>query len=189
MAEIKGVLLTAWMEFLKNRYGEKAVADTIEKLRVEDRVLLSSRFLPSSWYPYATLHALRKLTSPLATEADHDLSAEIGRHMAQYVFTGVYQSLLVKDPAKQVTKFTWIKDFFFRETRTLETEITGERSCIVRYRYEPGATPTNAICESLAGFWSRTLELAGAFGVTCIHPKCVANRAAYCEFVFDWELR
>jgi hypothetical protein len=107
--------------------------------------------------------------------------------MSNHVFTGVYRSLLVKDPKKQVTKFSWIKDFFFREARTLETEITGERSCVIRYRYEPGASPTRAICESLCGFWSRTLELAGASGVKCAHPKCVANKAAFCEFVFEWE--
>jgi hypothetical protein len=187
MAEVKGILLTAWMDFLRNRYGQSTVAETVEALAPEERLLLSSPFLPSSWYPYKTLHALRKVTRPLAGRTEENLSAEIGSFMAEYVFTGVYHSLLVKDPIKQVTKFSWIKDFFFREARTLETEMTGERSCIVRYRYESGASPTRAICESLIGFWSRTLELAGASGVRCTHPKCVANKAAFCEFVFDWE--
>src|SRR5262245_42878399 len=187
MAEIKGILLSAWMDFLKNRYGKEAVSEVIEGLAPEDRVLLAAPFLASSWYPYRTLHALRKATRPLAGQTGENLSAEIGRFMAEYVFTGVYRSLLVKDPIKQVDKFSSIKEFFFREARKLESEITSERSCVVRYRYEPGAVPTRAICESLRGFWSRTLELSGAAGVRCAHTKCVASKAPFCEFVFDWD--
>lgn len=186
MAEIKGVLLTAWMTFLKDRYGEQAVADALKTLGPEDRALLSSTFLPSTWYRYETLHSLRRLTRPLARREDRDLSVEIGRFMAEYVFTGVYRSFLVKDPVKQVKKFSWIGDFFFQEARKLETEIISESRCLVRYKYEPGAMPTRAVCESLAGFWSRTLELSGVPRVASTHPTCVTKGAEYCEFFFDW---
>jgi hypothetical protein len=187
MAEIKGILLSAWMEFLKKRYGAQAVQQSLEALNDEDRLRLSAAFLASSWYPYSTLFALQKLTRPLASPADQNLSLEIGRFMAEYVFTGVYRSLLEKDPIKQVDKFNWIRDFFFQETRKLETELMSESRCLVRYRYEGGAKPTRAICESLSGFWSRTLELSGAAQVRRAHPKCVANKAECCEFVFDWQ--
>ncbi|HWC77350.1 MAG TPA: hypothetical protein VG778_07805, partial [Blastocatellia bacterium] len=156
MAEIKGVLLNAWMTFLKNRYGDEAVANAMGTLDSMDRSRLSGAFLPSSWYPYDTLHTLRKLTKPLATSADRHLAAEIGAFMAEHAFTGVYKSLLERDPIKQVRKFAWIGEFFFNEARTLETEITGDTSCVVRYRYEKDATPTRAICESLGAFWRRT---------------------------------
>jgi hypothetical protein len=186
MAEIKGVLINAWMDFLKNRYSEQAVSQAINTLDVEDRLLLSSPFLPSSWYSYGTLHALRRLTRPLATPADRDMSVEIGRFMAEYVFTGVYRSLLAKDPVKQVEKFSWIGDFFFHEARKLDTEIVNGSSCLVRYRYETGASPTRAICESLTGFWSRTLELAGAANIKSAHPRCVTSGGNCCEFAFEW---
>ena len=187
MAEIKGVMLNAWMVFLKDRYGEQAIADKIKSLNAEDRLLFSSLFLPSTWYKYETLHALRRLTQQLATPADQNLSVEIGRFMAEYVFTGVYRSFLVKDPAKQLKKFSWIGDFFFQEARKLETEIISEARYLVRYRYEPGATPTRSICESLTGFWSRTLELSGVSKVKSTHPTCVTRGANYCEFIFDLE--
>jgi len=187
MAEIKGILLKAWTDFLKNRYGEKAISEALSTLSTEDRILLSPIFLPSGWYPYSTLHALRKMTRPLVTAADRHLSREIGRHMAKCVFTGVYRSLLEKDPIKQVEKFLWIRDFFFRETRKLETEIASESRCLVRYRYEDGAKPTRAICESLSGFWGMTLELAGASGIKSSHPKCLTAGGNCCEFVFEWQ--
>jgi hypothetical protein len=187
MANIKGVLLTAYMNFLTNRYGEKAVTEVLQTLEPEDRLLLSKQFLPSSWYPYSTLHALRKVTRALVTPTDRNLSVELGRYQAEFVFTGVYKTFLTKDPAKQVEKFSWIKDFFFQDARTLETEMLGATRCLVRYTYEPGASPTRAICESLGAFWSKTLELAGAPQIKSTHPKCVANRANCCEFIFEWE--
>src|SRR6266498_4857841 len=106
--------------------------------------------------------------------ADGDITAEIGRYMAQHAFTGVYKPLLARDPVKQVQKFTSIGEFFFREARKLETEITGASSALVRYRYVAGAKPTRAICASLSGFWSRSIELAGASQVKASHPKCYA---------------
>jgi hypothetical protein len=186
MAEIKGVLLSAWMTFLKNRYGAEAVSSALNDLDAAEQARLSAPFLPSSWYPYDTLHILRRLTRPLATPSDRNLASEIGAFMAEHAFTGVYHSLLEHDPIKQVQKFNWIGEFFFNEARTLETEITGEASCVVRYRYEPGANPTSAICTSLCAFWSRTIELAGASNVKAAHPKCVANKDSCCEFTFSW---
>jgi hypothetical protein len=187
MAEIKGVLLTAWVGLLKNRYGEQAVTEAIQALEPEDRLLLSKSFLPSSWYPYSTLHALRKMTRLLATPGDQNLSVEIGRYQAEFVFTGVYRSFLVKDPLKQVEKFSWIKEFFFKDARTLETEILSDRRCLVRYTYAPEAKPTRAICESLGAFWSKTLELSGADKIKLTHIKCVASGADCCEFIFEWD--
>jgi hypothetical protein len=189
MAEIKGILLNAWMTFLKNRYGAQAISQGLNQLNDEDRLPLASPFLASSWYPYSTLHSLRRLTRPLTTPADQNLSREIGSYLAEYVFTGVYKSLLEKEPVKQVEKFSYIQNFFFQETRSLETEIINGCRCLVRYRYEKGATPTRAICESLSGFWSRTLELSGAAGIRSAHQKCVVRGDAFCEFLFEWEAR
>ena len=188
MAEIKGILLNAWARFLKERYGDEAVAKAAEALSPEERRLVPAMFLDASWYPFDALHALRKLTKPLVTRTDGDLTVEIGRSMAQHAFTGPYKALLAHDPIKQVQKFTSIGEFFFREARKLETEITGPASCLVRYRYEPGAKPTRAICGSLGGFWSRSIELSGASRVKTAHPKCASVGAAYCEFVFEWSL-
>ena len=189
MADIKGVLLNAWVNFLKERYSPQAVTDALETLDSEDRIILAKPFLASSWYPYDMLHALRRLTRTLWKPEEGDISPDIGRRMAQEAFTGVYRSLLVNDPVKQVEKFSWIGDFFFREARKLETEITGEASCLVRYRYQQGANPSQAICASLKSFWSRTLELAGAENVAANHPKCTARGDALCEFSFQWKSR
>jgi hypothetical protein len=187
MAEVKGILLTAWVDFLKNRYGAQTVTQAISTLEAADHLRVSAPFLASSWYPYDTLNALRMLTRGLATPADQNLSIEIGRIMAAHVFTGVYRSLLAKTPAQQVEKISWIRDFFFKDSLLMETELTSPTSCLVRYRYDPNAKPTRSICESLNGFWSQTLELAGAAKIKAAHQKCAAKGGDCCEFVFAWQ--
>ncbi len=187
MAEIKGVLLNAWMELLKQRYGQEAVSQAFNAVSRKEPSLLSSFFLPTSWYPYSTLDGLRQVTRALATPATPTLSVEVGRFMAEYVFTGVYRTLLVKDPVKQLEKFPSIKEFFFHDTYDLEIDKTGDSRCLVRYRYEPGASPTRAICESLGGFWSKALDLAGASNTRFAHPNCVLNGGPCCEFTLEWQ--
>jgi hypothetical protein len=186
MADVKGILLNGWVKFLRDRYGDEAVDKALAGLSPEDHRLVPTRFLDASWYAFDSLHALRKLTRPLVQRGDGDITVEIGRYMAQHAFTGVYKTLLAHDPIKQVQKFASIGEFFFREARKLETEITGPTSCLVRYRYEAGAKPTRAICASMTGFWSKSIELAGAANIKASHPKCFAEGSDCCEFVFKW---
>src|SRR5438105_7543556 len=105
MAEIKGVLLNAWMELLQKRYGEPAVSQAFTAVSRKDPSLRSAFFLPTNWYPYSALEGLRQVTRALATPSAPILSVAVGRYMAEYVLTGVYRALLVKDPIKQLEKF------------------------------------------------------------------------------------
>ena len=186
MAQIKGVLLNAWVDLLKSRYGERAVAEAFDSVSRNDTTLISSFFLASNWYPYSSLDALRRVTRALATPASPVLSEEVGRCMAEYVFKGVYRTLLVKDPVKQIEKFSSINEFFFQDTYKLETSLTGDSRCQIRYRYEQGTKPTRSICESLGGFWSRAIELAGARNVKSAHTRCVIKGDPCCDFELNW---
>jgi hypothetical protein len=186
MGDTKGIVLTAWMDFLNQRYGQASLAGAIKTLSPDDQALLSAPFLPSSWYPYNTLHALRRVTRALATPADQNLGVEIGRFMADHVFTGIYRSVFVHDPVKMIEKFSWVGDLFYQEVRDLDTEILSDTHVLVRHRHKSGSKPTRAICESLQGFYGRTLELAGALAVRHTHPKCLARADDCCEFVFEW---
>jgi len=187
MADVKGVLLSAWEKMLVQRYGADRVAKAKGALTAEERRYLPLFFLDSNWYAFESLNAMRKLTRSLATRDEKNLSFEIGRSMAQGAFSGAYRSMLMKDPIKQIGKFSQITDFFFREARTLETQITGDRACVIRYRYEAGAAPNRGMCQSLVGFWSQVLEMAGAHDVSAAHSKCILNGADSCEFTFDWK--
>ena len=188
MAQIKGLLLNAWMTFLKLRYGDLAVASALDLVSPDDRRMLSFPFLASSWYAYDMVQILMRVTNELAGEGHDHLAEEIGRFMAQNAFTGIYRSLMTEDPIKQVEKAAWMEGFFLNAACNVETEITGVTSCTVRCTYEAGVTPSRSLCDSLTGFWLEMLELSGARGVAGRHCRCVLDGADCCELKFDWQV-
>jgi hypothetical protein len=185
MAEIKGVLINGWMGLLKDRYGQAALDAAMELLDPVDRALLSTPFLPSSWYPYDDLRMMSRLTRQMGATGD-ELAIDIGRAMAQHACAGVYKSLIVADPLKQVDRISWVGDMLFRDVRRCETERRGDRSGLVRYHYESGVQPTAGTCKSVMGFLMRMLELAGAREVKANHTVCVVKGDACCEFLLAW---
>jgi hypothetical protein len=186
MAEIKGVLINGWMGLLRERFGETAVASAIESLDPADRAALSAPFLPSSWYPYDTLQVLSRLTRKIGTTGD-EFAIDIGKAMAQHACAGVYKSLIVSGPLKQVDRISWVGDMLYKDVRRCETERVSEKSGRVRYIYESGVRPTAGTCRSVMGFLTRMMELAGARSVTASHNRCVVTGADCCEFLLEWQ--
>lgn len=66
MAEVKGVLVNAMRMFLVDRYGKSAIDQALTALDPNDASLIQNRFLDSSFYPYATMDALRRLARALS---------------------------------------------------------------------------------------------------------------------------
>jgi hypothetical protein len=187
MAEVKGVQLKGTMSFLSQRYGQAALEKATESLSAEDRALLPTVFLDSTWYSEDVWRAVRRLTRILTASAGPELPVELGRHISEYTFTGVYRSLLVNDPKKQAGKFGWVYDFFFRDAQKVESEVHDNSTCTVTYRYKSGDKPTRSACVGTLGYSMRTLELAGASNVKGSHKKCVADGHDRCEFFLEWD--
>jgi hypothetical protein len=187
MAEVKGVQLKGTMSFLTERYGQPAVTKAVESLSPEDRALLPAVFLDSTWYSEDVWRAVRRLTRTLTTGAGQDVALELGRHISEYTFTGVYRTLLVNDPRKQAAKFGWVYDFFFRDAQRVEAMVHDNSTCTVIYYYKAGDKPTRAACAGTLGYSMRTLDLAGASNVRGSHKKCVADGQDRCEFFLEWD--
>jgi len=187
MAELRGVLLNSVLAYFKERFGEQAVADAIASLRPSDQLLLPSVILDSNWYSYSAWGAVRRMSALLSSDTSPAFAIEMGKSNAEYVFTGVYRGLLIKDPVKLVKKFSWLHDFFYRDGLTLETELPNPHCCYLRYRYDDSARPARSTCISTMGFWIRTIELAGGTNVAARHTSCRAEGKDICEYHMEWE--
>ena len=187
MAEVKGTIVKAWLNFLEARYGRSHVASTIQALDPTDRSFLSSPLLDSTWYPMELQTSLGKLTRLLRRDHERNLSLELGRHIAEYAYTTVYARQLKDDPIKQAERFGWLDRLLYQGLRECETEVTGPSSILVRYRYSRGYKPGPGECSSIAGFICRQIEMAGASRVKFVHDKCLAAGVSnYCEFSVKW---
>ena len=185
MAEVKGVLVKAQREFLVERYGKDSMERSTATLDPDDAALVQRKFLDSSFYPYKTIIALGRLARALASHG-RSTPEEMGAFIAAFVFKGVYKPLVAPSPAAMVAKMSWITEFFYRDTQKIESAMNGDKSCVVTYRYEGEVRPTRAVCRSNAGFWRRTLEMAGAPHVQGAHPVCLVDGGDRCEFRFSW---
>ena len=185
MAEVKGTVINAWKKFLEERYGEHKVSQAIQSLDPQERSALQSPILDSTWYPIALQNVMGKLTRSVSGPADKDIAWELGRYMAEYVYSKVYRMLLKAKP-NSGRPIDWFDDVVFRDLRTYVVETAGPSSCVVRYQYIEGK-PTRGQCRTLQAFISRKLELAGYKKVTCGHEKCLAKGNDCCEFVMQWE--
>jgi hypothetical protein len=186
MAEVKGVQVRATIQFLRNRFGNEAVDREIHSLDSADQQLLPSLLLDSNWYSYSIWRPVRRISRALSDETGNDLAIDLGKFMAQYVFTGVYKSLLMNDPAKLLEKFPGIHEFFYRDTSSIQTELQSPTSGLVSYRYGQGIRPARSACLTTMGFWIRTLELSGGEKVKATHTQCMAEGKNACLFLFEW---
>lgn len=185
MAEVKGVILNAQSLFLKTCYSDAELQQATAALAPDDAALLKPRYLDAGWYPYQSLVALRRLMRALPQRPGSG-PADVGAFIAEHAYTGVYQGLLAKDPAKLVGNMAWLHNLVYRDMNALDARITGDGSCAMVYRYESGVRPTRAVCQSLIGFWGKVLELATGAKASGAHPACVCEGAERCEFTFAW---
>jgi len=187
MADIRGILLNGWMGLLKERYAQERIEKARSELSPADRSLASKIILDSNWYPLDTLYAFHGLTRSLASRQKPIEPVVLGRSMAERAYGGVYRRLPAKDPQKQIEKLSYISEFFFRDTRSLETELDGKGACHIRYCYPVRDAEYRAICLTLLGFWTATIEISGASRVKGAHTQCIGEGAKDCELVFTWK--
>jgi hypothetical protein len=185
MAQVKGTVINAWINFLKARYGDDKVTSAIQSLDAGDRSQLQSRILDSTWYPMEMQKVMGRLTKILASPSDKNLAADLGRYTADYVYTKVYRTILSGNMSKDKST-GWFDDFLFQDLRKCVSEQTGPTSSVSRYYYFEGK-PTSGQCRTLLAFLTRRHELAGRKQVKCVHQKCSAKGADCCEFVIEWE--
>ena len=186
MAAIRGILLNGWMGLLKEKYAQEDIERGRSRLSPTDRELASKIILDSNWFPLDTLYAFHGLTKLLGKGKEAVKPVVVGRSMAERAYGGVYRRLPAKDPAKQIEKLSYISEFFFRAERSLETEVDGRGACHLRYSYPFRKADSRAICLTLLGFWTATIEISGASRVKGAHTQCVGDGAKNCELVFTW---
>lgn len=187
MAQVKGVLLNAWIQFLKSRFGDEKVVSTIQSLEPAQQRQASTRFLDSSWYEFELQGSLGALTRALATPSDRNISFELGRFMADYAFDRVYKGLVARE-SNRLVRNAWLEDALFQGVRSMKSEMIAESTCLIRYYYEPSVKPVSGMCSSTIGFCVRQAELAGNDNVNVIHPqfKCAVHGNDCCEIIIKW---
>jgi hypothetical protein len=184
MAKVKGTAIQSSLRYVRERFGEEALAAVLAALPGADAAELSS-VLASSWCPMeAFLRFMREAKRQLGAR-EPDLVRNMGRASCDYGVTGVYKIFFkVGSPEFIISRATRVFSSYYDSGRIAVVESRHGRA-VVEVTGLEGSAPE--FCERIYGWMQRTLELAGAKSLESAHSLCVHRGDPVCRFEGGWE--
>lgn len=184
MARVKGTAVQSSLRYVKERFGQAAVARILERLAPSDREPLE-QVLASSWYPMdAFLHFMQEAQRQLGAQ-EPDVVRNMGRASCDYGMTTVYKVFFkLGSPEFVISRAAGVFSSYYDEGGIRIVESGRGRAAVELTGFEGGAPQ---FCERLHGWMQRILELAGAKNVRTVHSLCVHRRDAACRFEGSWD--
>ncbi len=184
MNNVKGTLVLAAMRFIDERIGPEGRQAILPELREEDRRLLETGALASAWYPISLLLTLHRLAQKHFGDRFPNIHREIGRAAADYGFTTVYRIFLkVGSPEFILARATSVFAKYY-ESGTMRVAFSEKGHAICEIA--EFADPAPELCDRIAGFLARTIELSGGKDFRQVHPQCVNRGDPLCRFEGWW---
>ncbi|MET0342012.1 MAG: protein kinase [Polyangiales bacterium] len=157
----EGNVVLAVLRFVSRRYGERALAQVLARLKPEVRELFDAGVSPGSWLPFEAVCALVETIDATFGRDDLHLIADCGRAVAEDTF----DQLLKRGPREQPPEL-----LLAEMPRFVESLIKGV-SCRLRSvgrgygrleLDEHEATASLTLCVLVLGFFDRSLSRLGA---------------------------
>jgi hypothetical protein len=184
MASVKGTAVDASLRYVRERFGEAALASVLDALSEPDRAAIGRGVLASSWYPMDALLAFMTEAERQLGPRESDLARRMGRASSEYSLKGIYKIFFkVGSPEFIIARAAPVFSSYYDTGEMKVTESVHGRASMELV----GFTGALQFCERVHGWMERTLELSGARGVRLVHSACVHRRDPVCRFEARWE--
>ena len=185
MARVKGTAVQSSLRYVKERFGDLALARILQALPEADRGRLEHGVLASSWYEVDLfLRFMVEAERQLAPQ-EPDLVLNMGRASCDYGLTTVYKVFFkIGSPEFIIGRAARVFSSYY-DTGELRILETGPGRCLAELVGFEGGAPQ--FCARMFGWMQRTLELAGARNLRPRHDVCVHRGGAVCRFEGDWD--
>ncbi len=185
MAQVKGTAVLSSVRYVRERFGDDALARLLAALPPGDRAVLGQGILASSWYPMeAFLRFMQEAERQLGTQ-EADVVRRMGRASCDYGVTGVYKIFFkLGSPEFIIARAARVFSSYY-DTGELRIAETARGRAVAELSGFEGGAPQ--FCERIFGWMQRTLELAGARNLRSAHTTCVHRGDAVCRFEGTWE--
>ena len=185
MARVKGTAVLASLRYVRERFGDDALARVIEALPDADRAAFGHGALASSWYEMdAFLHFMQEAERQLGAQ-EPDVVRRMGRASCDYGVTTVYKIFFkVGSPEFIITRATRVFSNYY-DTGELRIVESDPRRVVGELAGFEGGGPQ--FCDRIFGWMQRTLELAGAKNLRSAHSACVHRGDPVCRFEGRWD--
>ena len=179
---VKGSMVRAHLKFVRDRYGDAAVASTVAALPPEVTAEVDG-VLASSWCTFESLIKLDRAIARVCGREEHALMRELGHYSAQINLSTVYRAFRRDD----------IHDFFrrgaalhrqFQDFGTTEYEQVSPTRGRIRVRDATCYSP--AYCASETGYLEEVIAIHGGKDVTIMESSCQCANDEICTFELHW---
>lgn len=177
---IKGGIIRAHLDFIRQKNGDDAVKDVLKRLPPATANEIRSA-LSATWVAFESLVLLDRAI--VAFSGGTVTMRDLGRFSAQQNLSTTYRAFKRSD----------IHDFFrrsaalhgqFQDFGVEEYVPIGERAGRIVHRDYRCFTAD--YCESARGYYEAVMEMHGGERPAAAHPQCVARGAAECVFELRW---
>lgn len=184
--QIKGLILHARLEFVKEHFGKDAWSRVLESMSDEDRQILGDVIVTVKWYPFEVGERLDRAIVDVLGGGDEGIFEEMGVKSARRSLLRVHKSFLTPgDPQAFMNKADIIYKFYY-DTGYREYKETGPNSGVIS-TYE-AETFSAADCLTVVGWYKEGLKMCGARNVQVVEEECRAKGGTCCRYRFTWEM-
>ena len=183
--KIKGLVLFARREFVKEHFGEDAWNQVLSALTAEDQEELEL-ILATKWYPFETGDRLDRAVVDILGNGQENFFEEIGAESARRSLKKEHKLFLMPgDPQAFMEKANTIYKFYYN-VGYREYERTGPNSGILTtFEAETFSAPD---CLTVIGWYREALKMCGVKDVQIVEQECRAKGGSVCRYHFQWEI-
>lgn len=184
--KIKGIVLRAREEFIKEHFGDEAWLKVLDALPNEDRTSLQEMLLAARWYPFEMGARLDKVIVETLGDGKSRIFEEIGAKSAEKNLTSEHRTFLTPGSPQAFLKKAGIIYNFYYDTGHREYEETGPTSGVLTtYEAETYSVPD---CLTVIGWYREALMMCGAKDVRIVENECRAKGGPCCRYTVEWNI-
>lgn len=180
---VKGSMVRAHLQFVRERLGQPALAQTLKSLPPAVATEVQS-VLASTWCAFESLVLLDRAIARVAGRDERELMRELGRHSAQINLSTIYRAFHRDD----------IHDFF-RNSATLHRQFQDFGDCVYenvgpthcRITIRNAACFSPVYCSSETGYLEQVIAAHGGKNASVTEPACLSAGDDRCTFELRWQ--
>jgi hypothetical protein len=184
--KIKGTIIAARREFVKEHFGEEAWMKVVNAMPQEDQVKLKGTILSTTWYPFEVGNGLDKAIVNVLGKGKESFFEELGAESARRSLAREHKSFVTNTDPQAFMKKSGVIYKFYYDAGYREYKETGPSSGIVTtYESETYSVPD---CLTVIGWYKEALKMCGAKDISANEEECRAKGGSCCRYKFHWRI-
>ena len=184
--KVKGVVINARREFVREHFGEGAWEKVLDALPAADRGALQGQILATSWFPFELGNELDKAIVSVLGAGNAKIFEDLGKKSAQQSLGGVHKTFVAHGAPQHFLRKAGIIYSLYYDTGRREYEETGACSGVLTTRdAETFSVPD---CLTVVGWYKEALRMCGASDVEIVEEECRARGGSCCRYRVQWKM-